>query len=95
MELKDIIYAIYRHHQGKKQRTIKETLTRLNLRNLANRENISTSDADKIVKLNNMLHNDLKEIARIRGTKNFNNLTRESLIYTLLRSEKSCVKIII
>ena len=88
MNLKDIINAIYRHHQRKKQRTNKETLTRLNLPNLANRENISTNDV-KIVKLNNMSRTDPQRFAKLRGIKNYSNLTKESLIYTLLRLEKS------
>ena len=32
---------------------------------------------------------DLKKLAKLQGIKNYDNLSREDLIYTLLRSEKS------
>lgn len=84
-----IVNTIYRHHHGKKQRIIKEILTSLGLTQTAERKNISTSDGNKITRLNDMSHNTLKRIAKLDNIKNYNNLTTEDLIYTLLRSQKS------
>ena len=85
----DLIKAIYSHLHKKKQDTITETLEGLELTHLAERQNISTRDLDEIRRLNNMSHNDLKKIAKLRGIKKYSTLSRGDLIYTLLRSEKS------
>ena len=89
MSTEEIVNTIYRHHHGKKQRIIKEILTSLGLTQTAERKNISTSDGNKITRLNDMSHNTLKRIAKLDNIKNYNNLTKEDLIYTLLRSQKS------
>ena len=39
--------------------------------------------------LKNKLLSDLKNLAKLRGIKNYNDLSKEDRIYTLLRSEKS------
>ena len=41
-----------------------------------------------------MSHDDLKKIAKLRNIKNQDILAKEDLIYTLLRSEKIFMKII-
>lgn len=89
MSTEEIVNTIYRHHHGKKQRIIKEILTSLGLTQTAERQNISTSDGNKIARLNDISHNTLKRIAKLDNIKNYNNLTKEDLIYTLLRSQKS------
>ena len=61
----------------------------LELTHLAERQNISTSDVDEIRRLNNMSHNDLKKIAKLRNIIKYGTLSREELIYTLLGSEKA------
>ena len=43
----------------------------------------------KVKQLNELTTHGLKTIAKLREIKNYNNLTREDLIYTLLRSEEA------
>ena len=89
MSTDDLIKAICRHLHKKKQDTITKILTGLELTNLAKRQNISIHDVDEIRRLNNMSHNDLKKMARLRKIRNYGTLSTEDLIYTLLRSEKA------
>ena len=89
MSTDDLIKAIYAHLHKKKQDIITEILKGLELNNLAERQNISTRDVDEIRRLNNMSHNDLKKIAKLRNIKKYSTLSREDFIYTLLRSEKA------
>ena len=82
-------YAIYTHFRKKKQDEIGELLARSDLYKLAKRQNIFRSEVDEIIRLNNMSLDDLKRIAKLRTIKNYGNLSKEDLIYTILRSEKS------
>ena len=89
MSTGDLIKAIYTYLQKKKQDTITEILKGLELTHLAERQNISTHDVDEIRRLNNMSHNDLKKIAKLRNIIKYGTLSREDLVYTLIRSEKA------
>ena len=89
MSTDDIIKAIYTHIHRKKQDEINEILTRSNLTRLVPRQNISRSEVDEILRLHNMSLNDLKRTAKLCDIMNYDNLSKEDLIYTILRSEKS------
>ena len=95
MSTDDIIKAIYTHIHRKKQDEINEILTRSNLTRLVPRQNISRSEVDEILRLHNMSLNDLKRTAKLCDIMNYDNLSKEDLIYTILRSEKPSMKIII
>ena len=95
MSTDDIIKAIYTHIHRKKQDEINEILTRSNLTRLVPRQNISRSEVDEILRLHNMLLNDLKRKDKLCDIMNYDNLSKEDLIYTILRSEKPSMKIII
>ena len=88
MSTDDIIKATYTHIHRKKQDEINEILTRSNLTRLVPRQNISRSEVDEILRLHMSL-NDLKRIAKLCDIMNYDNLSKEDLIYTILRSEKS------
>ena len=89
MSTDDIIKAIYTHIHRKKQDEINKILTRSNLTRLVPRQNISRSEVDEILRLHNMSLNDLKRTAKLCDIMNYDNLSKEDLIYTILRSEKS------
>ena len=89
MSTDDIIKAIYTHIHRKKQDEINEILTRSNLTRLVPRQNISRSEVDEILRLHNMSLNDLKRTAKLCDIMNYDNLSKEDPIYTILRSEKS------
>ena len=95
MSTDDIIKAMYTHIHRKKQDEINEILTRSNLTRLVPRQNISRSEVDEILRLHNMSLNDLKRKAKLCDIMNYDNLSKEDLIYTILRSEKPSMKIII
>ena len=61
----------------------------LKLPNIGKKENISINDAKKIMDLKKLRINDLRKKARMRYIKNAELLSKEDLIYTLLKSEKS------
>ena len=56
------------------------------------RRNISRNDLYKVTKLQDKSLDDLKKIAKLRRIKNYDNLSKEDLIYTLLRSESDLVE---
>ena len=92
MSSDDLENAIYTHLHKKKQDEINEKLARSDLNKLPKRQKISRSEVDEIIRLNNMPHDDLKRIAKLRSIKNYWNLSKEDLIYKILRSEKSLYK---
>ena len=49
---------------------------------------IYLNDISKVVELNQLSYDDLKSIAMSRNVKNVDDLTKKSLIYILLRTEK-------
>ena len=88
MSSDDLQTAIYTHFHKKKQDTISEILARSDLNKLAKRQNISKGEVDDVIRLNNMSFDNLKRIAKLRNIKNYGNLSKEDLIYVILRSEK-------
>ena len=62
-------------------------LRKVDLNTYIKKQNISENDLRKPAKLHNMSTDDLKKTAILRRIKNYDKLSREDLIYTLLRSE--------
>ena len=62
-------------------------LRKVDLNTYIKKQNISENDLHKPAKLHNMSTDDLKKTAILRRIKNYDKLSREDLIYTLLRSE--------
>ena len=52
-------------------------------------QNISKNELRKAKKLQNKSIDELKEIAGLRRIKNYDNLTKEDLIFSLLKSESN------
>ena len=65
---------------------IKKELNDLNLNKILKRY-ISINDLDRVRKLNELLHRTLKEIGELQQVRNCDKLTKEDLIYSVLRSE--------
>ena len=89
-ELLDIIYK-YQHRQRNKRRSlrIRKGFRDLGLNKLAKRQNLTRKDLHEAIRLNNKSLEDLWKLAKLRRIKNYDRLTKEDLIYILLRSEKS------
>ena len=85
-ELKDLIYKQSGKH---KSCNIRRKFSRLGLKTIGKRQNLSNKDVNKVKQLNELTTHGLKTIAKLREIKNYSNMTREQLIYTLLRSKKA------
>ena len=85
-ELKDLVYRQTEKH---KSYNTGRRVNRLGLKKIGKRQNLTNKDIKKVKQLNKLTTHGLKTIAKLREIKNYNNLTREDLIYTLLRSEEA------
>ena len=64
-------------------------LLKIKPKKIAKIQNISKHDLRKAEKLKNKSIDELQEIARLRRIKNYDNLTKEDLIFSLLKSESN------
>ena len=85
----DALDKIYRDLIKKRQDNIKNALLQLKLPNIAEKENISINEGNKIVDLNKLRINDLRKKARMGNIKNVELFSKEELIYISLKSAKS------
>ena len=85
-ELKDLVYRQTEKH---KSYNTGRRVNRLGFKKIGKRQNLTNKDIKKVKQLNKLTTHGLKTIAKLREIKNYNNLTREDLIYTLLRSEEA------
>ena len=85
-ELKDLVYRQTEKH---KSYNTHRRVNHLGLKKIGKRENLTNKNIKKVKKLNELTTHGLKTIAKLREIKNYNNLMREDLIYTLLRSEEA------
>ena len=92
MSTGDSINALSRQYSKRESYSIRRKFRKLNLNNLVKKQNVSESDLRKAKKLHNMSIDDLKKIAILRWIKNYDNLSREDLIYTILRAENNLVE---
>ena len=76
---KELLYIL-------KQYLVVKKLEDLNLNKLAKRH-IPINELDRIQKLNELSHETIKKLGELQRIKNYNVLSKEDLIYTLLRSK--------
>ena len=88
----DSINALYTNDIKHKSHNIRRKFRRLKLNNFTKKQNLSENDLCKAKKLHNLSTDDLKKTARLGRIKNYDGLSREDLIYTLLRSESNLVE---
>ena len=85
--IKELKELVHRQTEKHKSYNTRRRVNRLGLKKIGKRENLTNRDIKKVKQLNELTTHGLKTIAKLREIKNYNNLTREDLIYTLLRSE--------
>ena len=85
---KKLQQEIYRNIQKRKQDKINNELKKLRFNELADRNNITQADLEKIKQLKDLTLKTLQKIAQQRNI-NTTGLKKKNLIYTLIRSEKS------
>ena len=92
MSTGDLINALSRQDSKRESYSVRRKFKKLELNNLVKKQNVSESDLRKARKLYSMPIDNLKKIAILRRIKNYDNLSREDLIYIILRSEKNPVE---
>ena len=88
----DSLNALSRYHSRRKSHKIRRKLRKLGVNKYIKKQNISENDLRKVRKLQSMSIDDLRKIAKLRKIKNYDKMSKEDLIYTLLRSEKNLLE---
>ena len=84
--------ALSRYDSKRKVKTNHKKLLKMKIEKISKIQNISRNDLHKVTKLQDKSLDDLKKIAKLGKIKNYDNLLKEHLIYTLLRSESNLVE---
>ena len=84
-----LLDTLYRYNIKSKVMTNCRKLNKINLEKIAKKQNISKNELREAKKLQNKSIDELKEIAGLRRIKNYDNLTKEDLIFSLLKSESN------
>ena len=92
MSTSDLLNALSRNYSKRKSYAIRRKLRKVDLNKYIKKQNISENDLRKATKLQNISLDDLRKIAILRRIKNYDKLSREDLIYTLLRSESDLIE---
>ena len=92
MSTSDSLNALSRYHSRRKSYKIRRKLRKLGVNKYIKKQNISENDLRKVRKLQSMSIDDLRKIAKLRKIKNYDKMSKENLIYTLLRSEKNLLE---
>ena len=92
MSTRDLINAIDRHTSKTESYANRRKLRKKGLNKYVKIQNISENVLRKVTKLQNMSHDDLKKIAILRNIKNHDKLSREDLVYALLKPESHPVE---
>ena len=85
MSTKKLLNALIRYDSRRKLKKNRKKLLKIKLEKIAKIQNISKNELSKAEKLQNKLIDQLRGTARLRRIKN-NNLTKENLIISLLKS---------
>ena len=85
MSTEELLNTLSRYDSRRKVKSNRRKLLKIKLEKIAKIQNISKNKLSKAEKLQNKLIDELRGIARLRRIKN-NNLTKENLIISLLKS---------
>ena len=89
MSTEELLNALSRYGSKRKVKINHKKLLKMKLEKIAKKQNISKNDLSRTKKLQNNSIDELQAIAKLRGIKNYDNLTKEDLIFSLLKSESS------
>ena len=92
MSTEELLDTLSRYDSRRKVKSNRRKLLKIKLEKIAKIQNISKNELSKAEKLQNKSIDELRGIARLRRIKNRNNLTREDLIISLLKSESNPVE---
>ena len=89
MSTLELLNTLSRYDGRRKVKSNRRKLLEIKLEKIAKIQNISKNELNKAEKLQNKSIDELRGIARLRRIKNRNNLTKEDLIISLLKSESN------
>ena len=89
MSTKKLLKTLSRYDSKRKSYSNRRKLIKIKLKKIAKKQNISKIDLHKAKKLQDKSIDGLHGVAKLRGIKNYDNLTREDLIFSLLKSESN------
>ena len=86
MSTEELLDTLSRYDIKREVKSNSWKLNKTNLKKIAKKQNISKNELSKAEKLQNKSIDDSKEIVRVQRIKNYDNLTKEDLIFGLLKS---------
>ena len=89
MSTEELLNPLSRYDSKRKVESNHRKLLKMELEKISKIQNISKNDLCKSEKLKNKSIDELQETARLRRIKNYDNLTKEDLIFSLLKSESN------
>ena len=89
MSIQEVLDTLSRYDSRRKVKSNRRKLLKIKLEKIAKIQNISKNELNKAEKLQNKSIDDLRGIDRLRRIKTSDNLTKEDLIISLLKSESS------
>ena len=92
MSTQELLDTLSRYDSRRKVKSNGRKLLKIKLEKIAKIQNISKNELSKAEKLQNKSTDELPEIARLRRIKTSDNLTKEDLIISLLKSESTPVE---
>ena len=92
MSPEELLGALSRYNSNRKSNNNRRKILKIGLEEIAKLQNISKNDLSRVEKLQNKSIKELYEIARLRRFKKLDNLTKEDLIFRLLKSESNLVE---
>ena len=89
MSTKELLGTLSRYDTKRKVNSNRRKILKMGLEKIAKKQNISKNELCKAEKLLDKSIDELKEIVRLRRIRNYDNLTKEDLIFSLLKSESN------
>ena len=89
MSSENLLDALSRHDSKRKLNSNRIKILKMGLEEIGKIQNISKNDLSRAEKLQNKSIDELQGIAKLKRIKNYHNLTKEVLIFSLLKSESN------
>ena len=89
MSTEELLNTLSRYDSKRKVISNRRKLLEMKLEKIAKKQNISRNELHRAGKLQDKSIDELQGIVKLRGIKNYDNLTKENLIFSLLKSESS------
>ena len=86
MSTEELLDTLSRYDSKRKSESNPRKLNKINLKKITKKQNIWRNELRKTEKLQNKSRDELNEVAKFRRIKNYDNLRREDLIFSLLKS---------